>query len=257
MQAISLMGPLMTPYAAVTHRPHQPVRHQPRYQPPMISGPSKKLSGFNAEAIPAGVALGAVGFGIMYLSSIAPSPLKQLLFGAGIFSVAWGILELFPKEAHANIAPARREAPPGEEVPDIPPGHLADKLELSFPRNQPNVGGRVRQLYADQEFEFSVSSHWSTPVTFFAGIAIFDNDSNLTKVWSSPPGEPPIAGGRKEIRVGPGETFPAKVMIPAMAPNYLWWPDAVVVELQLFRERDFGEPFMYSTPIPITFAWVG
>lgn len=268
MRALALHGVMpghRTPIPQMVRlaSPHQrfhPVPRRQVYRPPMMAQPSKKkmAGAFDVDAIPLSLALGALGVGGMYLSGVLPSPVKQIVFVLGIGSVSVGILNLFSGEAYGrtpDIPP--KEVPPEERIPEIAPGQIAQGIDLSFPRTQPNTGGVYRSLYAEQEYEFTVRNNWSTPVSFYAGLAIFDNDPDLTKVWISPKSGADVA--RRLVTVQPGRQTTTKLIAPAMAPQIIspLWADAMIVEVQLFRDRESSDWFKVSTPIPITYSWLG
>jgi hypothetical protein len=66
-----------------------------------------KLGGgaFVASELPLSISLSAIGVGGVYLASIAPSPIKQILTVGSMGFVVWGILNLFSGEARAEADP--------------------------------------------------------------------------------------------------------------------------------------------------------
>lgn len=65
---------------------------------------SSKMGGgaFTASELPLSLSLAAIGVGGMYLASITPSPIKQIVTVGGIGFIVWGILNLFSGEAQAE-----------------------------------------------------------------------------------------------------------------------------------------------------------
>jgi hypothetical protein len=68
------------------------------YQPPMLANPASapSLDGpLNMAAVPHSVTLGILGAGSLLLSSIAPSPFKQIAMLAGLGFIGFGLFNLF------------------------------------------------------------------------------------------------------------------------------------------------------------------
>jgi hypothetical protein len=79
------------------------------YRPPMLANQTKNpqmgIGGFSFSDVPLTLTLGVAGAAALVLSSVVPSPVKELTTVAGLGLIAFGVLNLFSAPAAAAEAP--------------------------------------------------------------------------------------------------------------------------------------------------------
>ena len=221
-----------------------------------------KPLGLDLSRIPPAAILGAAGAGAFIISGVVPEGAKPFLTVAGVGLSLASLLVLFSGEAPAAepIKPAAPfRAAPGEEVPDIPRGQLAESLNLIFPGAQSTAGGRIRSVFTDQKYEFSIFNDLDRAVGLFFGVRVFQvipefggQPERQQLAFETPIEErlfvrvPSRSGKGETITVPNATSFFVQTDLPLIGPSQPKRADAVV-ELQMFRNLTDGVPLLFRT----------
>lgn len=223
----------------------------------------KGATGLNLSNVPIAVLSGGTGAIAFVISGNLEGTGKVIATSVGVAGVAGALLALFTGQPKPPVPPGPGEAPKtplsvppasvpaGQQAPNIAPGPLSRAFTVSFPPSQPNTGGTVRNVLRDQDWEFVVRNETGTPVSFYTGVAIYDEGSNL--VWKSPAVDPVY--GRKLMTVPPGQSVSGSQKSQNYGVTLLG--KSLAVEIDLFRNRDDSTPFLTSEAIPITMSIFG
>jgi hypothetical protein len=216
--------------------------------------------GVDLESLKHSVLLGGAGAAAFAATPLLPEPVRPLATIAGIAGLAGSLLVLLAPAAEATGAappPAPTfqpgVAPAGQEVP-VPPVGLQQILAVQMDPRQARTGGLVRTVFGSQDYEFVVRNTDRSPRTFFAGLAVYDD--NQRELFRSFPDLSPW--GRIQITVPPARGgVPGEAVGKLTAPAVVVFPQAVTVEVEGFRTLNEAGPFMRSESIPIRMATVG
>lgn len=211
--------------------------------------------GVQTSHIPQAALTGGLGAAAFVSASMIPEDWRALAYVLGVAGSAASIYFLFtpppappPPSPVPGILP--RTAAPGTEVPREAAGYLAGNLEVALDPLQETTGGTTRSTFTQQEYAFSVRNDYGRNVQVFAGLAVYDSSQKL--LFSSPP--LPTVIGRKLLAIPAGGAISEILVAPRI---FVWLPQTVTVEIQLFRNRDDREPVVRSEAIPIKLNPVG
>ena len=190
---------------------------------------------------------------------------RLVLAAAGAGSAIVGVVAaLKTKKALQPKGPLSEAVPPkDEEVPKVGAGRLEEMLKIDLDPQQPRTGGSWRNLWSDQYYEATVKNDSNQTLTFYPGIALFNDEGKLVHRTpmlqrksvtlepraSKQMGTPDLAKLAKRPDEEPIFLIPSGVVA--------FTPQTYLVEVELYRTRDDGEAFMRTGNIPIKYAWVG
>jgi hypothetical protein len=192
-----------------------------------------------------------------FISETLSDHWKPAAYAGAVAGIAAGLFFLFQEPAAppaitptgSNILPPK--APQNQQVPNEPPGWLANRLNVQLDPRQDRTGGTVRNMLIDQPFAFSIRNQdTKQDATFFVGLDIRDSDGAI--VFQSKP--EPSEVGMKMMTVPAGDV---KSETLTTNPINFWTPQTVTVGVSLYRNRDDATPFMSSEPIAIKMVYPG
>lgn len=205
-----------------------------------------------------GLSSALIGGGLTsyFISETLSAHWKPAAYAGAVAGVAAGLFFLFqepgpapaPSPTGSGILPAT--VPQNQQVPNEPPGWLANRLNVQLDPRQDRTGGTVRNMLMDQPFAFSIRNQGNQDASFFVGLDIRDTDGNI--VFKSKP--EPSEVGIKQMTVPAGAEKSEQLL---SNPLNFWTPQTVTVGVNLYRNRDDSTPFMSSEPISIKSVYPG
>lgn len=253
------------PIAGMVPRSFAPVYRPAPYTPPMISGPAfgpeMGQLPFPLPDIQRPLLLGGGGAAALLLAGAVPTPAKELMTIGGIVLIGLGAMDLLSgattqkSEIPPEEVPAKVKLPSSGKQPVVPPGTMAQMFTLAMDQSQSQTGGTTRQMYSSQEYEYNLLNKTQNEYSFFVGAEVRDTPDQ-TILFRSNPDDPGVAGRKRITIPGKGQIRPS-VYVPALAPNTIFWPQSVTVQVALFQNLRDAEPAMMSAPVTIKYAWIG